>query len=187
MPPQYPNPNSNLSNQLLTAQERIPSGVPRRFLTFSIILFLAMLFGYAVLALGYGPYLKGEINDSKTKLDALGRQISVEDQNELIRLYSQINNIERLLSSHVLASRILAFLETNTAQRVTYTGADLSIPDRRLILDGAAASYDELARQLAAYERAPEVGRTNLEGSEASGGVVRFRVSLILKPEVFKP
>ncbi len=185
MAPQYPNPS--LSNQLLTAEERIPSGVPRRFLTFSIILFLAMLLGYAVLALGYGPFLKGEISDSKAKLDALGRQVSVEDQNELIRLYSQINNIEKLLSSHVLTSRVLTFLETNTAREVTYTGADLSILDRRLTLDGAASSYDELARQLAAYERAPEVQRTNLDGSETNGGVISFRVSLILKPEVFKP
>ena len=185
MPPQYS--NSSLNNQLLTAQERIPSGVPRRFLTFSITLSLTMLLGYLVLTFGYGPYLKGEINDSKAKLDALGRQVSVEDQEELIRLYSQINNIERLLSSHVLASRVLAFLETNTARQITYTGADLSILDRRLTLDGVAASYDELVKQLAAYEQAPEVGRTNLEGSETSAGAVRFRVSLILKPEVFKP
>ena len=161
--------------------------MPRRFLTFSITLSLTMLLGYLVLTFGYGPYLKGEINDSKAKLDALGRQVSVEDQEELIRLYSQINNIERLLSSHVLASRVLAFLETNTAKQVTYAGADLSVLDKRLILEGVAASYDELVRQLAAYEQAPEVGRTNLEGSDASGGVVRFKVSLTLEPEVFKP
>ena len=185
MPPQYSNPS--LNNQLLTAQERVPSGVPRGFLAFSIVLFLAMLLGYLALAFGYGPYLKGEIKDSKDKKSALEKQVSIEDQEELVRLYSQINNIDGLLSSHVLASRVLAFLETNTAKQATYTGADLSILDRRLILEGVAASYDELVRQLAAYEQAPEVERTNLEGSDASGGVVRFKVSLTLKPEVFKP
>ncbi|MBI2012927.1 MAG: hypothetical protein HYS88_00525 [Candidatus Colwellbacteria bacterium] len=101
-----------------------------------------MLLGYLALAFGYGPYLKGEIKDSKAKLSALEKQVSIEDQEELVRLYSQINNID---------------------------------------------SYDELVRQLAAYEQAPEVERTNLEGSDASGGVVRFKVSLTLKPEVFKP
>jgi len=185
MPPQYSNPS--LNNQLLTAQERVPSGVPRGFLAFSIVLFLAMLLGYLALAFGYGPYLKGEIKDSKDKKSALEKQVSIEDQEELVRLYSQIKNIDGLLSSHVLASRVLAFLETNTAKQVTYAGADLSVLDKRLILEGVAASYDELVRQLAAYEQAPEVGRTNLEGSETSAGAVRFRVSLILKPEVFKP
>ena len=185
MPPQYSNPS--LNNQLLTAQERVPSGVPRGFLAFSIVLFLAMLLGYLALAFGYGPYLKGEIKDSKDKKSALEKQVSIEDQEELVRLYSQIKNIDGLLSSHVLASRVLAFLETNTAKQVTYAGADLSVLDKRLILEGVAASYDELVRQLAAYEQAPEVERTNLEGSDASGGVVRFKVSLTLKPEVFKP
>lgn len=184
MPPQYQ--NSVLDQQLLTNLERVPSGVPRRFLAFSILLFLAVLLGYLGLVFGYAPFLKGQINDSKTKLETLGRQISANDQEELVRLYSQVNNIERLLSSHVLASRSLSFLESNTAPYVTYTGTNLSVPDRRLALEGVAASYDELVRQLTALERAPEVERVSLEGSDVSDGVVRFRVNLVLKPAMFK-
>lgn len=183
MPPQYP----NLNNQILTREEKVPSGVPQRFLAFSFLVLILVILGYFGLAYGYAPFLHNQINDGKAKLDELGQRISADDQKELTRLYSQISNTQKLLNSHVLASRAFAFLETNTSRKVTYTGADLSVPDRRLALNGAAVSYDELVGQLAAYNRAPEVERINLESSEAVGGVVRFKVSLIFKPEVFKP
>lgn len=183
MPPQYP----NLNNQILTAREKVPSGVPRRFLTFSALLFLMVLLIYFGLTFGYAPFLKGQIEDLRAKVDELGRKISAEDQKELTGLYSQISNIEKLLSSHVLASRAFNFLEENTSQQVTYLKTDLSVPERRLALDGAAASYEELVRQLAAYDEAPAVERMNLESAEESGGVVRFKAGLILKETIFRP
>jgi len=183
MPPQYP----SLNNQILTREERVPSGVPQRFLAFSVLVFILVALGYLGLAYGYASFLHSQIADGKAKLDELGRRISADDQKELTRLYSQISNTQKLLSSHVLASRAFTFLEANTAREVTYIGADLSVPDRRLTLDGAAASYDELVRQLASYKRAPEVERINLESSEAVGGAVRFKVNLIFKPAILKP
>ena len=183
MPPQYP----SLNNQILTHEEKMPSGVPQRFLAFSVFVFLLVVLGYFGMAYGYASFLRNEIDDRKAKLDELGRRISVDDQKELTRVYSQISNIEKLLPSHVLASRVFTFLEGNTARQVTYIGADLSVPDRRLALDGVAASYDELVRQLASYEKASEVERINLESSEAIGSVVRFKASLIMNPSIFKP
>lgn len=183
MPPQYP----NLNNQILTREEKVPSGVPQRFFAFSFLVLILVTLGYLGLAYGYAPFLHNQIDDGKAKLDELGRRISADDQKELTRLYSQISNTQKLLSSHVLASRAFTFLEANTVREVTYIGADLSVPDRRLTLNGAAVSYDELVRQLASYNRAPEVERINLESSEAVGGTIRFKVSLMFKPEVFKP
>ncbi len=164
----------------------MPSGVPGRFLAFSVLIFLLVTIGYLGLAFGYAPFLEREIGNSTTKLDELGRRISADDQKELTQIYSQISNIEKLLKSHVWGSRVLSFLEANTARQVTYINADLSVPDRRLILDGAAVSYDELVRQLTAYDAAPEVERMSLESSETVGSIVRFKASLIFKPEIFK-
>lgn len=183
MPPQYP----TFNNQVLAQREKIPSGVPRRFLVFAIFFFGGAFLTYLGLSLGYTAFLRGQIEESRTKLEVLGQQISADDQRELILLYSQINNIQKLLSAHVAPSRTLSFLENNTAKQVVYLGTDLSIPDRRLVIDGVAVSYDELVRQLAAYEQAPEVERVNLEASDAAERVVRFKIHITLKPEVFKP
>lgn len=161
--------------------------MPGRFLAFSIFIFLLVGISYFGLAFGYSAFLRGGIEDSSTKLDELGKRISADDQKELTGLYSQISNIEKLLNSHVLGSRVFTFLEATTVNQVTYIGADLSAPDRRLTLDGAASSYDELVRQMAAYDAASEVERINLESSETVGSVVRFKISLIMKPEIFKP
>ena len=172
---------------MLAERERVPSGVPQRLLIFSAFVFLLVLLSYFGLAFGYNPFLQKAIGEGNAKLDELGRRISADDQRELTKLYSQISNIGKLLSSHVLGSRVLTFLETTTVPQVTYFGADLSAPDRRLTLDGAAASYDELVRQLKAYGGAREVERMSLESSEAVGSVVRFKVSLVMQPEVFQP
>ena len=183
MPPQYP----SLNNQILSHSEKVPSGVPGRFLAFSVFIFLLVTVSYLGLAFGYSAFLRGEIEDSSAKLDELGQRISTDDQRELTQLYSQISNIEKLLNSHILGSRVFTFLEAATVSQVAYIGADLSVPDRRLTLDGAASSYDELVRQMAAYDEAPEVERISLESSETVGSVVRFKISLIMKPEAFKP
>ena len=182
MPPQYP----NLNNQFLTEREKMPSGVPRRFLIFSIFFFAGILLLYLGLAFGYAAFLRSGIADAKGELEALGRKIPADDQKELIQIHSQVNNIQKLLTGHVLPSRTFSLLETSTVRQVVYLGADLSVPDRRLVIDGVAASYDELVKQLAAYERAPEVEKVNLETSDITGKVVRFKIRLTLKPEVFK-
>lgn len=183
MPPQYP----SLNNQAYSQREKIASGVPRRFLVFSTFFFGGILLLYLGLHFGYAAFLRAQIKDSKDELTALGQKIPADDQKELVQIYSQVNNIQRLLTVHVFPSRTFSFFESNTVKKVAYLGTDLSVPDRRLTIDGVAVSYDELVKQLAAYEEAPEVERVNLETSDIAGKVVRFKIHLTLKPEVFKP
>ena len=57
--------------------------------------------------------------------------------------------------------------------------------DREVALEGASSSYEDLAAQLAIFEKSSSVERVFLESSQASGSVVRFRVVLELEPKMF--
>lgn len=182
MPSQYPNTDSSF----LSSREKLSSAVPSRFLIFSVAVFLFALLIYAGLALGYKSFLQNSIADSEKEMEALSRKISPEGQSQLIKFNSQISNLDQILASHVKSSQIFTFLEKNTQEKTAYRILNLSVPDRKLTLEGVSASYDDLVTQLAIYEQSPEVERLNLESSDGSGGNVRFKVNLVLAPALFK-
>ena len=163
----------------------LPSGTPRRILIVSSILFLAVFLAYLGLDFGYKVFLKNSIEDLKTEVETISAQVSPEEQENLIKLYSQINNLQKVLANHNDASPAFLFLESNTHPRVVFNTANLSLADREVALEGASSSYEDLAAQLAIFEKSSSVERVFLESSQASGSVVRFRVVLELEPKMF--
>lgn len=163
----------------------LPSGTPHRILIASFILFLAVILSYLGLNFGYKLFLKNSIEDLKTEVKTISAEVSPEEQDNLIKLYSQINNLQKVLANHTDASPAFIFLETNTHPRVVFNTANLSVADREVALEGAAGSYEDLAVQLAIFENSPSVERVFLESSQASGSIVRFRIVLELEPKMF--
>lgn len=167
------------------AAEALPSGTPRRILITSFVLFLAVILTYFGLAFGYKIFLENSIKDLEAEVKTVSTQISPEEQENLIKLYSQISNLQKVLVNHKDVSPIFLFLESSTHPRVVYNTMNLSVTDRELALEGAAGSYEDLAAQLAIFEKSPSVERIFLESSQAAGSVVRFRVILEFKSKMF--
>ena len=163
----------------------LPSGTPRRILIVSSILFLAVFLAYLGLNFGYKVFLRNSIEDLKVEVETISAQVSPEEQENLVKLYSQINNLQKVLANHNDVSPAFLFLETNTYPRVVFNTANLSLADQELALEGVAGSYEDLAVQLAVFENSQSVERVFLESSQASGSVVRFRIVLELEPEMF--
>ena len=122
----------------------------------------------------------------RSQLDALSRQVTAEQRDDLATLYSQVANIRTLLGDHTLASNVFDMLQAVTSEHVVYTNFELSVPDRKVNLTGAAASYDDLVSQLALFETTDVIESYSLENSEINGSVVRFLVTVTLKEEVLK-
>lgn len=172
--------------QTLLAKERATTVWPwRLFLAALIILAIAILY-YAGLAFGYKTYLNNRIESKDAEIAELAAAIPKDDQARLIRFYTQLQSLKNLLDQHVINSKILPFLEKNTNKSVFYNKLDLDVAQRSLDLDGVAASYQILAQQLEAFKQAPEVERYLINNSQYNQGVVRFAISVILKPELLK-
>ena len=185
MPPQQSIPIRRARGQL-PGKEVLPSGVPRKLLTFGFFLFLSTLLVYVGLSAGYRSFLESEISVLEENIDELRFTIDIDEQENLVRFFSQINNVKEILDNHVITSSLFPILEANTHSRVAYTGIEIAVVERRVTIEGIAESFDALVSQLTIYEAAPPIERVILESAERSGSVVNFKISLTFVPEVFR-
>ncbi|MEK7574459.1 MAG: hypothetical protein AAB514_02950 [Patescibacteria group bacterium] len=180
--PQY---SKNVAEQFL-GPEKLPVGWPWRLLLFSIIIFALITLVYFGMIFGYQPYLETERQSLDKKVAEIGGAISETDRENFIKFYSQLVNIQTLLNNHIKGSNIYTFLEKNTNQGVYYEGANLSVPEHFLRLEGVARSYDNLVQQLVVFEQIPEIKKVILEESRIADKGVGFTVQIIFKPELLK-
>ena len=175
----------NSSSGRVPGREVLPSGAPRKFLTFSFFLFLLVALTYFGLSVGYKAYLNRDIDKLEGALNDLRFEVPQEEQDELVSFFSQVANIKKVLDEHVIASNFFSVLEKNTHSKIAYTNMDLSVADRKIGLSGVAADYDALVTQLAIFESVPEIERIVLDNSQRNEGVVAFRVTLTVDKGVF--
>lgn len=180
MPSSYPN---NLSEQFVA--EKVPVGLPWRVLIFSFILFLTSLFIYFGFRFGYEPYLDDRVEVLDANLTELTRSVSLEDQGRLINFYSQLVNLKQVLNKHSFPSNIFTFLEKNTIAAVSFSEAELNIPQRTLYLEGLSRNLQSLAEQMTILERAPEVISVLTQKVNIVPNGVTFTIAIIFKPDFF--
>jgi len=178
--PQYT--QSALEEELKRA-EKLPVGWPWRLLLFSIIVLGATVASYLGISLGYKPYLNSQIKTLDAKIAGLSQSVGEEQQKNLVTLYSQLNNIKKLLDSHTNASKIFDLLEKNTKPQIYYFSLNLSLAGKNIELDGSAPSFGVLAEQLEVFKQIPEIQKVSLGDSIAMpDGSVNFSIRLIFNP-----
>ena len=180
--PQY---NQNIVGKF--GDESAPVTWPWHFLSVALLIFGISLFTYIGLAFGYKSFIGSQIEQADSELKKIAAQIPVQDQDILLKSYSQIQNLKGILDKHVLLSRFPEFLQNNTNRRVYYNLMDLDVAHNFLKLTGNADSYEILAQQLEAFKRAPEVSQLLINDSRLTERGVIFTISLTLKPELFQP
>lgn len=182
--PQYTN---SALEQELKKPERLPVGWPWRLLVFVVIIFGVTVATYLGMTLGYKPYLDSQIKTLDAKITNLSQAVGEEQQKNLVGLYSQLVNIQSLLNSHPVASKIFDFLEKNTHQQIYYTALNLSLTEKSVKLEGIAVNYGILAQQLELFRKTSEIEKVFLDDSRLTEeGNIRFSIRLIFKPELIK-
>lgn len=165
--------------------EELPVGWPWRFFLFSILIAATACVVSLGLSFGYKPFLESNLARQDANITELGKVVSQSQQDEFIRFYSQLANLEGVLKRHVTASPFFGFLEGRTNAEVAFTSLEARVPERKVVLEGVARDYATLAEQLQAFSTAPEVAGMIVNDSSASDGRVRFRLTLTLAPVLF--
>ncbi len=167
--------------------ERLPVGWPWRLLTFMVIIFGMAVLAYVGMTFGYETYLNARIKNLDQKIGELSQSVEEGREKNLTSLYSQLVNVQSLLASHPMPSKILGFLEKNTHPRIYYSTLTLAVPEKTLKMEGVATDYNSIVEQAELFRRALEVKSVFLDDSAArEEGNVRFTIRLLLKPEIFK-
>lgn len=181
--PQKMSQNINFSR---SSGEQSASGWPWRLFLFSFLVLATTVVVYLGLEFGYQIFLKNQISSRDAKIDELSQNIPKEEQERFLGFYSQLANLQSVLDNHSSTSKVLPFLEANTNKKVSYDSVDLRAAERKLTLDGAADSYEIFSQQLEAFNQAKDVERLVVQESQADGNIVKFRLFVILKSELFK-
>lgn len=182
--PQY---TKSVLEEQLKKGEGLGAVWPWRLLLFMIIILGLLTFIYAAVILGYEPYLNSQTKSLDQKIDDLNKQAESDQAKSLIGLYSQLVNIQNILRSHRMPSKLPRFLESNTDSNVYYSNLNLLLIDQSLRLDGIATDYNALVRQLELFRRQPEIKSVLLTGSTArEDGGIQFSIRMIISPDFLK-
>lgn len=173
-------------NELVLSPERAAGGAPWKLFVFSLIFLGAVVGSYAGLIFGYRPYLNSRIEAVQAQIDDLATSVSAEEQADLLRFYSQIVNLKTLLDSHVTFSKFFPFLERRTNSRVSFDVMFVNSATRELVLEGVAENFATLSEELQSLHQAPEIADYTLNQSQLADGRVRFRITAVIPPALFK-
>lgn len=168
------------------SREPIRVGWPWRFFIFSILVLIIAVVAYVGLQFGYAGYLNRQIAAVDEKINILSQSIPVDQQQSLSAFYSQLANLQRLLASHTVTANLFPLLQKNTNTAVAYQTLELRVAERRLVLEGTAASYQILAQQLEAFQQMAQVDQVTVNESRAAEGHVAFRISITFKKDSFQ-
>ena len=171
--------------QSLIDDEKIENGWPWKIFLFMALVCSTTALIYFGLIFGYQPFLKTRISNAQIKIDDLVNEVSLQDQKNFLKFYSQIINLRSSLETHVVLNRFFDFLEKDTNKRVAYEVLSLNTTKGEAVLEGIADNYDRLSEQLESISRASEVSSYILTQSQFVDEHIRFRVSINLSPSTF--
>jgi len=172
------------ADRLARSPQRTPGGFRQLFLLSSTLFFISLAF-YFGLDFGYRPYLEGQVEELKNRMDNLARQIPIEEQVEITNFYSQIVNLQKLLADHTPVSPLFSWLEKNTQVNVYYTDFSFRAANNSIFISGIAESLEDFSEQLLVLESLPEVEKTNLGGISSDDKLWTFDLELNLTPTFF--
>ena len=173
--------NTSVREQFVT--ETTSVGWPWRLFVFSGFLFVLSFFVYFGLHFGYRSYLADQSDKADRNLDALAKEVSLDEQDRFVNFYSQLVNLKGVLEDHPFASNFFKFLERNTIDKVYFLDADANVAGKSLKLDGVADSFDSLSQQMAVFEKSSTVANVLLDSVGLQGSQVSFKLSINFKDD----
>ena len=156
-----------------------------------VLLFVALL--YAGIAFGYAPYVNAQISSLNVRLSTVNASISSAQEQQIIDFYSQITNLQSILSRHTSMTRFLSWLEKNTEANVYYENMSVAGGDK-VSLQGVAKTEGDINQQIAIFEASPQVADAVVSSispatqtGAATASALSFNVTLTMQPSVFSP
>ena len=125
-------------------------------LLFSVGIFFLTICVYLGITMGYEPYLNSQVSQLQQQMDAAGKSIPADQQNNLLNFYSGLSHLQVLLKNHIVFTPFFAWLEKSTEANVYYSHLVFS-SGNQVALTIEAKTQADFDQQLAIFESAPEV------------------------------
>ncbi len=169
---------------------RVPSrtpGVAGQLLMLTSLLFFISVGAYLGLQYGYRPYLDSQIEKLDKDIENFAKQIPPEEQTKIINFYSQLANLENILTNHVFVSSFFNWFENNTQVNVYYQDFSFDVTKGEVSLGGVSKTIADLGEQLIILDKLPEVKKAVLSSvNSETSGLKQFKLKLFIDPQMVK-
>lgn len=125
-------------------------------LAFSFAIFVIALVLWGGIKYGYETYLQKQVDTLDGQIKAFSQNISAADQARVQTFYSQISNIQKLTSGHIVASPVFDWLQATTLQSVYFSKFSLNAQTNQLSLTGVARTLPDVSSQITAFQGATD-------------------------------
>jgi|SRR3989344_2821494 len=132
---------------------------------------------------GHKNSLENDITRIDSELTTLEANRDKKFENDLITLDRQLSVISGLLDKHTYWSNVIVKMEKLLQDRVQITRIELK-ESSTVDLDGLAANYSTVAKQIAAFLTDSSVEDVGLRGVRANNaGLIEFTMQVKIKPQ----
>jgi hypothetical protein len=176
-------------------EETKEENLKRQKITLIVVFFLVLLISFSL----WGFFLirlnrlQLEVKEKRQELNKI-EEILMTRNSEIQSIQSIATRIppaETLLQKHLFVSNFFKILEEKTIPEINFN--DIRIDNKNIFLNGAAKSYEAIARQIIAFKTVPFVEDLKVSGlstkislkGEVEG--VDFSLTLTVSPAIFKP
>lgn len=180
-----------MANLLKTGDSTLTRQAPRLdYYAGSILLYVSMAIFFLVVG-SFGSLLFIN-NAQRSRTASLIVSIQAKekdlrkDVDDIFLLEQKLNNLRLLLANHSYTGKVFTLLERNVHPRVRFSSFSLEVPKRSMTMSAEAPNYTTLARQIALFQRDPQVERVEFGGLSSSAAGVNFKLTVIFTPEVLK-
>jgi|GEM_PF-2805381 len=149
-----------------------------------LLLFVSSIAFWAMLQYWYLPKIMSETEIVLSEVRKLSEEIPTEKRDEMLRTYSQVLNIKKLLGGHVYSSKLFTWLEKNTHNGVFIDTITISMSRGTVDITGKAQDKDSIAEQVSVFESLPEVKNVKLSDVQLQSFPAGFHIIMTLSPDL---
>lgn len=133
----------------------------------------------------YLSRLTDDISRINNQIKAEAANISVDDENAVIRLSDSLNAFSRIEASHSYFSSFFDLISSLTYSRLVFTKIDADKEKGLIQLKGTAQNYTALAKQLVALRSNEHIKSLEIKGINFSTNGLEFEVTAFADTKIF--
>lgn len=162
--------------------DQVVSRAPRspawfgQLMAFALTLLILSVAAFLGITFGYAPYLQGRVNALDAQIADFSKRVPAEEQANIATFYSQLANLKVVLGKHAATSAFFRWLETATTQQTQLTKVSMNATSRQIQITGISRTANDVAGQIATFQKQPGVARVDFKSSQAVAGGVQFDV-----------
>jgi len=161
--------------------------LPWRFFIFSLFFALTCFVLYFLFSDYLFPSSSKAQEEIKEKTSQLGKEISQKERQQVLVFYSQVRNLEALLSSHVYLSSLLAEkIEKNLLPQVSLRRISIEAPKHFFSLQGETNSKEALLKQVVVFEKDKDFSKVEVGNLSYGKNVINFSLKVYFEPEIIR-